>query len=109
MTTSSPRGGTLWFTEGRRLAADRMWMKHGGELNIPHPLDAVKGPPPIADADPAGCEFLVRDEDTQRQRRCNEPAVCQEPRHLRYCQAHKEQVERSMHYAKKTIVLIPFQ
>jgi len=93
---------SLWFTEPRRQATDRMWMRWGPELGLPHPLDAVKGPPPITPADPDGCEYLVKD-DSGRQQRCNEPAVCREPRRLRYCQAHREQVEKAV----KGTVFIP--
>lgn len=98
---------SLWFTAGRRLATDRMWMRWGPDLNLPHPADIVTERPKMAEADPTGCEFLVKGDDG-RQQRCNEPAVCREPGHLRYCEAHRDQVERAMHFAKKTIVLIPF-
>ena len=80
----------LWFTPGRRPVVDKMWMKWGPDLGYPHPLDTINGPTPIAPADPAGCEYLVRGEDG-RQQRCNEPAVCRESRQmgklgLRYCE-----------------------
>ena len=48
-----------WFTEGRRAATDRMWMRYGPEINWPHPADLVTERPRLADADPAGCEYLV--------------------------------------------------
>lgn len=92
---------SLWFTLLRRKAAERMWMKWGGELGLPHPDDNVSEFAKI-EADPNGCEFLVTGED-RRQRRCNEPAVCREPRRLRYCQAHREQVERAV----KGTIFIP--
>lgn len=99
---------SLWFTEGRRTVTERMWMKLGGELGFPHPLDAIHEPPRIQDADPTGCEYLVRGDDG-RQRRCNAPAVWQGysrgPRPgLRYCESHKVAVER----ANKGMIINPF-
>lgn len=98
---SQPRA-SFFFSDKRRGCTDRMWRKHGPDLNFPHPLDAINGPPKIPDADPAGCQYLVR-EDGRPQRRCNEPVVCQEPRKLKYCQAHREQVERAV----KGTIFIP--
>jgi len=92
-----------WFTQGRRASTEKLWMRYGGELKHPHPLDAVAERPTVADADPDGCEYLVR--DAGRQARCNQPAVLMEPRHLRYCQIHADQVRR----ACKNIVLVPFK
>lgn len=96
-----------WFTDGRRLATDRMWRRFGGEINWPHPSDTVTERPRMADADPTGCEYLVREDG--RQRRCNEPATCQEPGRLRYCSMHGEVVVRDMKRAGKTLRLINFQ
>src|SRR5579863_1434885 len=63
----------FWFTEGRRTSVDRMWRKYGPELNFPHPLDAIRAVVETADADPGGCEYLVRDQGAGgRSRRCNE-------------------------------------
>lgn len=98
---------SLWFTEARRQATDRMWMKHGRELKFPHPLDTVASRPQMQDADPTGCQYLVKD-DAGRQQRCNEPATCQEYRRLRYCDMHREAVERAMKRMGKTICFSPF-
>jgi len=89
-----------WMTEGRRKSTDKMWMRYGGELGLPHPLDTVAERPAIAPASPTGCEYLVKDDDTGRQRRCNETAVCRESRQmgkmgLRYCETHKVAVKRA--------------
>ena len=91
---------SLWLTEKRRGVTDKMWRKHGPDLGFPHPLDTVTERPAIAPADPAGCEYLVKDDETQRQRRCNEPAVCRESKQmgtkgLRYCETHKTAVQRA--------------
>ena len=96
---------TGFFSEGRRVATDRIWMRYGPELNYPHPLDTVTERPRMADADPAGCEYLVRD-DGGPQRRCNEPATCQEPGRLRYCAMHGDAVVKAMKFAGKTIRLV---
>jgi len=93
-----------WFTEGRRTATDRMWMRYGPEINWPHPADRVTERPRLAAADPTGCEYLLREDG--RQRRCNEPATCQEPGRLRYCQMHAEAVVKAMKFAGKTLRLI---
>lgn len=90
---------SLWFTDPRRQAADRMWREHGGTLGFPHPLDTVTEAPQIPDADPDGCEYLVRGEDG-RQRRCNDDAQWQGERRgarpgLRYCESHKVAVDRA--------------
>lgn len=85
---------SLWFTPGRRPIVDQMWARYGGDINHPHPNDLVQNAsrPAIADADPDGCQYLVKDEGQQR--RCNEPATCREPGRLRYCAAHGEHVKR---------------
>ena len=93
-----------WFTEGRRAATDRMWMRYGPEINWPHPADLVTERPRLADADPAGCEYLVKLDGVQQ--RCIEPATCQEPGRLRYCQMHAEVVVKAMKFAGKTLRLV---
>lgn len=95
---------SLWFTEGRRPVTDQMWMRYGADINHPHPLDRVTERPRIADADPTGCEYLVRLDG--RQQRCNDPATCQEPGRLRYCAMHGEAVVLAMKRANKIIRLI---
>lgn len=99
---SSAGRKNYWFTEGRRDSVDKMWRRYGGELKFPHPLDCVPQRPAVPEAAEGGCQFMVRGDDAT-QRRCNEPAVCREPRKLRYCQAHREQVERAV----KGIIFIP--
>ena len=96
-----------WFTEGRRLATDRMWRRFGPEINWPHPEDRITERLRMADADPAGCEYLVRDAGGP-QRRCNEPATVREPGRLRYCSMHGEAAVAAMKRAGKTLRLINF-
>ena len=102
-----------WMTEGRRKSTDKMWMRYGGELSFPHPLDTVPEAQSAAlcrDAATAdGCEYLVRD-DAGPQRRCNEPAVCRESRAggtkgLRYCETHKEAVLKA--FPKIVLIKLP--
>lgn len=100
---------SLWFTPGRRPVVDRMWMKWGPDLGLPHPIDTVSERPTIEPADTGGCEHLVKGEDG-RQSRCNEPAICRESRQmgtkgLRYCEMHAAAVERTC----PKIVLIKLQ
>ena len=99
--------GAFHFTEGRRAAVDRMWRRYGAEINHPHPLDEVTERPKLPDADPSGCQFIVRDEE-RRQRRCNEPATCREPGRLRYCELHGEEVRKAMKIAGQSIALVRF-
>ncbi len=98
---------------GRRQTVDRMWMRYGPEIGWPHPMDTVHERPRMDEADPAGCEYLVKpDEGGQggaHQRRCNEPATCQEPGKLRYCAAHAEAVQRDCKRANIEFCLIKFQ
>ena len=96
-----------WFTDGRRMATDRMWRRFGPEINWPHPSDTVTERPSMADADPTGCEYLVKEDG--RQRRCNEPATCQEPGRLRYCSMHGEAAVAAMKRMGKTLRLVNFQ
>lgn len=103
---------SLWFTPGRRPCVDKMWMKLGGELNFPHPLDTVTERPRIAEADATGCEYLVKGE-TGLQQRCNEPAAWQGERRgprpgLRYCQNHKDALQRSFDKTIKAMIFNPF-
>lgn len=92
---------------GRQQAVDRMWMRYGGEVNHPHPMDSVPERPTIPNADPAGCQYIIRDDG--RQRRCNEPATCQDPGQLRYCQMHGEAVVKAMKQMNRTMRLINFR
>ena len=82
---SSSRPG-LWFTPARRQAVDRMRNKYGSlaDINMPLPLAPVTAAP-VAEADPAGCMYLVTGED-KRQTRCNAPAVLMRRNGFRYCQ-----------------------
>ena len=95
-----------WFTPGRRAATDNLWRKYGAELKHPFPTDLVNERPKMADADPEGCQYVVKDEG--RQRRCNDPAEFQEPGRLRYCRAHGEAVEKDCKRANISIRLIKF-
>ena len=96
-----------WFTTGRREVVDKLWMRYGPEINWPHPADTVTERPRMADADPTGCEYLVKLDGMRR--RCNEPATCQEPGRLRYCSMHGEAAVAAMKRAGKTLRLINFQ
>lgn len=94
-------------SQGRRDSVNRMWMRYGPEINWPHPMDRVSEAAPIAPADPAGCEYLVREEG--RQRRCNDPATCREPGRLRYCALHGEAVAKDCKRAGIKFCLVNFQ
>ena len=107
-----PRVG--WFTPGgresidRRNSTDKIWMRYGPDIHWPHPADTVTERPKMAEADADGCEYIVKDEETARQRRCNDPAEFREPGRLRYCKLHAEAVELAMKRAKKSFCLIKF-
>lgn len=95
---------TLWFTPGRRISTDKMWMKYGADLGLPYPGEMVtlaqrnKVPPP---ADAGACEYIVRDEE-RRQRRCNEPAVLQSRTGFRYCQTCADKMLADMRRLAKS-------
>lgn len=97
---------TLWLTEGRRKSVDRMWMKYGPDLNLPHPLDHITERESIANADPGCCQYIIKDEG--RQRRCNDPAEFQEPGRLLYCRPHAEAVEQECKRANIRIALVAY-
>lgn len=94
---------SLWFTAGRRAAADKMRMKFGHEPEINMPLIAPARAP-IPEAVPGGCEFLKFD-DSRRQVRCNAPAVWQRRTGFRLCDDCAETLRASMKRLKKTIHL----
>lgn len=98
--------GAFHFTPARRQAVDRMWRKYGADLELPHPLDLVSERPKMAEADPTGCQYLVREDG--RQRRCNEPAEFIEFGRLRYCQPHAEAATKECERAGITLRLIKF-
>ena len=95
-----------WFTTGRRVALNKMWMRYGPEINWPHPMDRVSEAAPIAEASADGCEYLVREDG--RQRRCNEPATCREPGKLRYCATHGQAVQQDCKRAGIKFCLVKF-
>ena len=97
-----------WFTPGRRASAEKLWMRYGGEINQPHPLDAAGPVNRTSDeASPDGCEFWMKDEG--RQRRCNEPAELVGRRGLRYCRMHADEVIKNMRREGRSIELRPFK
>jgi hypothetical protein len=78
-----------WFTNGRRVSTDKMWMKYAADLKLPFPgTIIVKQTEPVADA--GCCEYWVR-EPGQPQRPCNNPARWRRESGMLYCQAHAEQ------------------
>ena len=95
-----------WMTDGRAASTDRLWRRYGAEIGHPHPLDTVTERPKMADADPEGCEYIVKEDG--RQRRCNDPAEVREPGRLRYCHLHGEAVEQAMKRAGRRIALVKF-
>ena len=98
--------GSRWLTSGRREAVNKMWMRYGGEINHPHPMDQVRESAQIAPADPDGCESLLREDG--RQQRCNAPATCREPGRLRYCATHGQQVQQDCKRAGIKFCLVNF-
>ena len=97
---------SLWFTEPRRVATDKMRMKYGAEPEIGMPFPVAESRPanlPEADAD--GCQFVVREEG--RQQPCNEPAAMVRQNGFRYCAAHAETVQRDLQRRGKTMILFP--
>lgn len=102
---------SLWFTPGRRISADKMWMKYGPDLNHPFPTDQAElgsnKPHRIPSAKAGCCEFLIRGEDGL-QRPCNEPAVLQRASGFRYCQTCADKVQSDLKRLGKTIHLVRF-
>lgn len=95
-----------WFTEGRQVATDKMWMKYGAMLALPYPKTEGSGKSmgqKIPEADENGCQFLVGNKP------CNAPAVKQRRNGFRYCHEHAEQVQRDLKRRGKTMELIPVQ
>jgi hypothetical protein len=109
MSSHFHSGGISWFTDGRRESTDKMWMRYGGEVRLPFPEDLVPDArPQIADADPAGCEFLMRLDGAAVQSRCNAPAELMRANGFRYCGPHADQVQRDLKRMGKKIHLMPF-
>ena len=95
---------TLWFTAGRRVSTDKMWMKYGATLNHPYPTDDVRctargearvAPAALPEAQPNGCMYYVRDENKQLVR-CNEPAVRENRAGFIYCLEHAELAQKQV-------------
>lgn len=100
-----------WFTPGRRSATDRLWQKYGSMIDLPFIPVPSNGAGQMAEADPTGCEFLVRRQDGQcgsYQCRCNEPAELMRANGFRYCGAHADQVQRDLKRTGKVIHLVKF-
>ena len=97
---------SLWFTEPRRVAADKMRMKYGSqpEINMPYP-PAESGPAQLPEADADGCQFWTREDGLQRP--CNAPAAWRRQNGFRYCQDHADAILRDLKRNGKTMHLIP--
>ena len=100
---------TQWFTPGRRVSADKMRMKYGGEPEIKMPFfsDRVAAPV-LPDADPTGCQFMVRDEE-RRQRPCNDTAAWQRLNGFRYCESCAEAVKSDLKRRGNVLHLVAFK
>lgn len=97
---------SLWFTPPRRVATDKMRMKYGTEPEIAMPYPpAPAAPARLPEADPHGCQFLVREDG--RQQPCNAPAEKMRQNGFRYCAAHAEAIQRDLQRLKKTMHLYP--
>ena len=97
-------GGTP--SQGRRDSVNRMWMKYGGEIGLPHPLDAVTATVKIPDADADGCEFFVKLDGVQQH--CNAPASWINKNKFRYCAEHGEAVQKDLRRRGGHMELRPF-
>lgn len=85
---------TLWFTEGRRIPADKMRMKYGSEpeIGMPFPMAETSKPnTPAANKD--CCMFLKRD-DARRLTPCNDPGELINRNGFIYCTACGEEVQK---------------
>ena len=103
----SSRPSLFFFTEPRRVSADKMRMKYGSETEIGMPYPpAESSPANYPEADATVCQFLVREDG--RQQPCNAPATKMRQNRFRYCEAHAEAVQRDLKRHGKTIILIPF-
>ncbi len=99
---------SLWFTEPRRVATDKMRMKYGEEPEIGMPFPpAESSPAKLPEAAADGCQFLVRED--VRQQPCNAPAEKMRQNGFRYCAAHAEAVQRDLQRLKKTMHLLNFK
>jgi hypothetical protein len=83
---------SLWFTAGRRVSTDKMWMKYSVLLNHPFPTDDVRlssrpAPPALPPAEAGGCMYFVKDENRQMQR-CNLTATKENRAGFLYCEEH---------------------
>ena len=84
----------FFWTDGRRVAVDKMRMLYGSEVKMPFPLAATRRPAtPAADKD--CCMFLKRD-DERRLRPCNDPGALVNRHGFIYCLTCGEQVQRDL-------------
>ena len=95
---------TLWFTQARKAATDRMWLRLGVLLNHPYPTDDVRrtasgearvAPAALPEAEANACMYFKRDENRQLVR-CNEPAVRENRAGFRYCLEHAELAQKQV-------------
>jgi len=99
---------SLWFTEPRRVAADKMRMKYGSEAEIAMPYPpAESSPAKLPEADPDGCQFITREDGLPRP--CNAPAEQMRQNGFRYCSDHAEAVQRDLKRRGQTMHLYPFK
>jgi len=95
-----------WFTDGRRASADKMREKYGDDLGLPSTRRESSPKVEIAQADPAGCMYLVRGEGGL-QRPCNEPAHWQTKQGFRYCDAHEAAAAEACRRKKVGFSVLP--
>ena len=99
---------SLWFTEPRKVATDRMRMKYGSEKEIGMPFPPAKSSPAkLPEADPDGCQFVIR--EAGQQQPCNAPAERMRTNGFRYCSDHADAVLRDLKRQGKTMHLVPFK
>ena len=90
---------SLWFTAGRRVSTDKMWMKYGAMLDLPMPKAETLKPETLKEALPraeaGGCMYFVKDENRQMQR-CNIPATKENRAGFLYCDEHAAQALKAV-------------
>jgi hypothetical protein len=105
--TSNSRPSQFFFSDPRRVSADKMRMKYGSEREIAMPFPPAESSAKVPEADAGCCMFLVREDG--RQQPCNAPAELMRQNGFRYCREHGEAVQRDLKRSGKTIHLLEYK
>ena len=94
-----------WFSDGRRVATDKMRMLYGNEPEIAMPFPLAETSAPATPKASAHCCMFLKRDDERQLRPCNEPAELIGGKGFLYCRSCGEEARKQMKRRNINMVL----